>query len=125
MEKGSIRSIYCRMQQNDALAGHFELADGEIRWDLFPGYNVIISEDLDYCIAIEYRLFGKLPDEITHWHPEADAIDSEICKLGTKGYVTVLRKSIWGTAVLYQGPKELCPYHRKWLLGRYLYLCAE
>ena len=54
-------------------------------------------------------------------------IYDEICKIGRRGNVTVLRASPVGSALLYAGRKDVCPYPRekKLLLGKYYYLEAR
>ena len=91
-----------------------------IFWNL-SGYLIVISHEY---IGIEKRI-GILPMQITHWHPDDEDIFENILKIGTKGNVTVIHSTIFGSSVLYSGLIKECPYKRKWLFGKYHYIYAE
>lgn len=118
-----IFEIYELMCGNNDLAGAFSLSDDAITWELFEGYRITLGEEY---IGIDRLLFGKLPDPFTHWHPQdKNELYADICRLGTKGNVTVIRRNFFGASVLYCGEKDKCNVHRKWLFGRYYYLYAK
>jgi len=122
----NIHELYNLMVENKNLCGTFELTDNIIHWNLFEGFLITISKDyIDFYIGIDKKIFDKFYDSFTHWHPPSDEIYSDICKIGTKGNVTVIHKSILGEAILYSGSTTDCKYKRKWLFGRYYYLHAE
>lgn len=118
----NIQELYNLMVENRNLCGAFELTDNIIHWHLFKDFLITIG--VDY-IGIDKLIFGKFYDPFTHWHPSDDEIYSDICKIGTKGNVTVIFKNFLGVSILYSGPASECKYKRKWLLGRYYYLKAE
>lgn len=118
----ALHGIYEKMRADPALAGSFEETDAGIVWRLFDGYRVQI--DIGY-IGIDRLLPGGIPYAITHWHPEEEDLYRDICRLGTRGNVTVIYKSILFDGVVYSGPRDQCRYRRKWLFGRYIYLHAE
>ena len=51
--------------------------------------------------------------DITHWHPDSNEIYDEICRIGKRGNVLVIKKNLLGETVLYMGEKEKCPYNPK------------
>lgn len=121
----NIQELYNLMVENKNLCGTFELADNIIHWNLFKGFLITISKDYpDFYIGIDKKIFGKFYDSFTHWHPSDYEIYSDICKIGTKGNVTVIHKSFLGESILYSGSTTDCKYKRKWLFGRYYYLHA-
>lgn len=121
-EKDFIIDIFKQMQNNPDLAGRFYLVNNGINWELFDGF--LIRIECNY-IVIDRFILKKTPDSIMHWHPEDDEMYDNICALGTKGNVTVIKKTLFGEAVLYMGPKRDCKYTKKWLLGKYYFLYAE
>ena len=78
-------------------------------------------------MSVERLLFGKIESGITHWHPTEYEIYDEVCEIGRRGHVLVLRTRAGSGAVLYSGRKEDCPYkpNKKVLLGKYYYIEAE
>ena len=118
-----IPEVYDYMKTNN-LVGEFYLGRenncDSIFWNL-SGYMINISQEY---IGIEKRI-GILPMQITHWHPDDEDIFEDILKIGTKGNVTVIHSTIFGSYVLYLGLIKECPYKRKWLFGKYHYIYAE
>lgn len=78
-------------------------------------------------MSIGRKLFWKITDMVTHWHPEQEDIYDEVCKIGLKGNVLVIRKNLFFTSTIYMGKEELCPYSSKkrWSWGRIYYLKAK
>ena len=122
------KELYEKMCNTPDLCGTFELEGETILWNLFEGYNIQISVDpRDNYFNIEKKSIGNLADQITHWHPEADEIYEEVCNIGLKGNVLVIRKNLFCTSVLYMGKEENCPYSSKknWSWGKILYLKSK
>jgi len=122
------KELYEKMLATPELCGKFELVDKTIFWDLFDGYNIQISiEPPATHFSIEKKLFWKITDTVTHWHPEQEDIYDEVCKIGLKGNVLVIRKNILFTSTIYMGKEELCPYSskKKWSWGKVYYLKAK
>ena len=121
MSENVLSSLYEKMKNNPDLAGRFRLVSDElIEWDLFEGYHVTIWED--YIGIIRFPRAWYRSDLLIHWHPANEELYDEICRLGTKGNVTVVHKSWIGMSIPYSGPAKDCPVGRKWLFGKYLYL---
>ena len=123
----STEELYGMMLETPDLCGRFELdkSAGSITWNLFENIVIEIGVDSPECyIGINKSHGGKVGGEITHLHPSVFEIYDEICKIGKRGNVTVLRTSPVGSALLYAGRKDVCPYPRekKLLLGKYYYL---
>ncbi len=118
-----IQELYCRMKNNSDLAGSFELNGGKIDWKLFDGYDVEIASEY-IGISRQLKLIKPLYTSIFHWHPDDEDLYTEVCKLGTKGNVTVIHMGWVWSCLLYSGPRSYCPIKRKWLFGKYIYLDA-
>lgn len=126
----STEELYGMMLETPDLCGRFELdkSAGSITWNLSENIVIEIGVGTPECyIGINKSHGGKVGGEITHLHPSVFEIYDEICKIGRRGNVTVLRASPVGSALLYAGRKDVCPYPRekKLLLGKYYYLEAR
>ena len=116
MSENVLSSIYFKMVNNPDLAGRFRLVSDEfIEWDLFDGYPVTIFEE-------HITIFRHKHGELIDWEMDNEDLYDGICRLGTRGNVTVVHKSWIGTSIPYSGPAKDCPVGRKWLFGKYLYL---
>ena len=123
----SSADLYDMMCATPDLCGEFELTeDGQgIRWRVREDIRITLGVDLrDGYIGVDKLLFGKIESGITHWHPTEYEIYDEVCKIGKRGNVLVLRTGMGSGAVLYSGRKEDCPYkaEKKALLGKYYYI---
>ena len=121
-EGRAVFEVYEKMRSNPDLVGSFEYADGQIIWRLFDGYTVEIAS---MYISINKLWHGHAIESIYHWHPDDEELYSELCKLGTRGNVTVIRTALLGSCPVYTGPRTECPFKRKWFFGKYVYLYAE
>lgn len=126
----STEELYGMMLETPDLCGRFELdkSAGSITWNLSENIVIEIGVGTPECyIGINKSHGGKVGGEITHLHPSVFEIYDEICKIGRRGNVTVLRASPVGSALLYAGREDVCPYPRekKLLLGKYYYLEAR
>ena len=122
------KELYDKMIETPNLCGKFELVGKTIFWDLFDGFDIQISiEPPDTYFSIEKKLFWKITDQITHWHPNEENIYDEVCEIGLKGNVAVIRKNLLFTSVVYMGKEENCPFSpkKKWSWGKILYLKAK
>ena len=111
------KELYDKMLETPNLCGKFELVGKTIFWDLFDGFDIQISiEPPDTYFSIEKKLFWKITDPITHSHPDEEDIYDKICEIGSKGNVTVIRKNLLFTSVIYMGKEEDCPFSpkKKW-----------
>ena len=123
------QALYDRMLQTPDLCGDFKLVqNNKIEWHLYENYKIELGVDPRECyLGIAKLLFGKIESSITHWHPTNFEIYNEVCRIGKRGNVLVLRSSWFGTTVLYSGSKEDCPYSpdQKHLIGDFYYLEAS
>lgn len=124
------KELYEMMLQTPNLCGTFELTDdGEkIVWHLYENIKIEINVDSQGCyFGVSKLLFGKIESGITHWHPSIFEIYDEVCNIGKRGNVMVLRSTVGCGALMYSGSKADCPYSpdKKYLLGKYYYLEAE
>ena len=122
--------LYDMMCATPDLCGEFELTeDGQgIRWRIREDIQITLGVDLRDCyIGVEKLLLGKIESGITHWHPTEYEIYDEVCKIGKRGHVLVLRQGAGSGAVLYSGSRDECPYKpdQKVFLGKYYYIEAK
>ena len=122
----SSADLYDMMCATPDLCGEFDLTeDGEsIRWRVREDIQITLGYGY---ISAERLLLGKIESGITHWHPTPFEMYDEVCKIGRRGNVLVLRRRVGSGAVLYSGRKEDCPYQpdKKVLLGKYYYIEAK
>ena len=126
----SSADLYDMMCATPDLCGEFELTeDGQgIRWRIREDIQITLGVDLRDCyIGVEKLLLGKIESGITHWHPTEYEIYDEVCKIGKRGNVLVLRQGAGSGAVLYSGGRDECPYKpdQKVFLGKYDYIEAK
>ena len=126
----SSADLYDMMQKTTDLCGEYALTEDaeSIRWRVREDIQIILEVDPHDCyMSVERLLFGKIESGITHWHPSAHEIYDEVCKIGRRGNVLVLRARAGSGAVLYSGRKEDCPYRpdQKVLFGKYYYIEAK
>ena len=119
--------LYDMMLKTPDLCGKIEFDESFIHWQLNEDITLNIGVDPQDCyIGVEKKV-GILKKNITHWHPDISDIYKDICKIGKKGNVLVIRSFLGGATVLYYGSEELCPYpkEKKMFLGKYYYIVAE
>ena len=126
----SSADLYDMMCATPDLCGEFELTeDGQgIRWRIREDIQITLGVDLRDCyIGVEKLLLGKIESGITHWHPTEYEIYDEVCEIGRRGHVLVLRTRAGSGAVLYSGSRDECPYKpdQKVLFGKYYYIEAK
>ena len=126
----SSKDLYEMMLQTPDLCGHFELLseDGNIIWNLYDNIRIEIGVNPGDCyLGVSKMLFGKVKSELTHWHPIPFEIYNEVCKIGKRGNVIIVRTFATGGGVLYIGGKEECPYQKskRYLFGKLYYLEAK
>ena len=118
--------LYEMMLSASELCGSFVISDnGNIVWDLYDSFQVEIGVDPNDCyIEIYKKNSGKFASPITHWHPTVFEIYDEVCELGKRGNIIVIRAFLSGAAVLYMGEKEKCPYSmgQNRLFGKFYFL---
>lgn len=117
-----IAMIFEKMRSNHNLYGKYVLTGNTIEWELNDEFIIRIARD--YC-GISKKLSGKIENPLTHWHPDDDDLYDDICRLGTRGNITVIHTTILYSSVIYSGPEAECRIKRKWLFGRYYYLRAK
>ena len=115
--------LYKKMLNTPNLAGKFELVGETLFWDLFDGFSVEIAiTENDTFLSI-----ASPREELIHWHPYAEDVYGEVCRMGSKGNVTLIRKNFFSVSLLYMGKEENCPYSpfKKRAFGRLYYLKAK
>lgn len=121
----STKELYQMMSKNDKLGGKIELVkDDLISWTFEKViYEISLEEEGGVIIVLKN---DKHKSSITHWHPDDYEIYEDICKIGEKGNVVVIKTSLGSSSVLYMGNKDKCPYHKdKCCLGKLYYFEAN
>lgn len=120
--------LYNMMIKTPGLRGSFEIIENEsICWDLSSDIQIEIFVAPEDCyILINKKCSDESLKGITHWHPTIFEIYEDVCKIGMRGNILVLRSFMGRTDVVYMGEKENCPYlnGKRPLLGK-LYLEGE
>lgn len=114
------------MHQTPDLCGEYHLADhGNILWDLYDAIQIDMGVTPGDCyIGVNRKVFGQAKYGITHWHPTAFELYDDVCNMGKRGNVLVIRTFLLGARVLYMGDRENCPYHkqtRQWFGKVYIF----
>lgn len=104
------KQLYEMMLKNSNLGGTIELKDDSIIWT-FDKVFYYIFLDSDNGI-IEILKNNKLKSSITHWHPDNYEIYEDICNIGERGNVIVIKTFLGSATILYMGPIEKCPYQK-------------
>ena len=120
-----------RLKQNPDLCGSFSIdSQGLIRWDLYEthSYRIDVRGGDGYIDLFNRR---KPHGDVTHWHPDPDEMYEELCLIGTRGNIIVVRYlhigPLCGASVRYIGPEDNCPRRvkRMGLFSRSLILKAQ
>ena len=95
------------MLLNKKLGGQIKILDDElIVWTFEKFICEIALDDREGCLRILKN--NKIKMEITHWHPEHYEVYDEVCQIGEKGNVLVIKTFAGSEQVLYMGPKDKC-----------------
>jgi hypothetical protein len=124
------KELYDMMLQTPDLCGTFELNEGNenIEWLLHENIKIELGVDPRDCyFGVSRLLFGNVESSITHWHPTIFEIYDDVCNVGKRGNVMVLRSTASSGTLMYSGSKADCPYapDKKYLFGKYYYLEAK
>lgn len=104
------KQLYEMMLNNSKLGGTIELIDDSIIWT-FDKVIYCIFIDFDEGI-IEVLKNNKLKSPITHWHPNNYEIYEDICNIGERGNIIVIKTFLGSSSILYMGSAEKCPYQK-------------
>lgn len=112
------KDLYQMMSKNDKLCGKFELVEDEvINWTFEKVIYKISIEKNDGIIEVLKN--NKHKSYLTHWHPDDYGIYEDICNIGEKGNVIVIKTFLGSASVLYMGSGDKCPYRKdKFHLGK-------
>lgn len=120
----SAEALYDMMLRTPDLCGIFALDETgrQVLWDLNESIRICIDPS-DCYFGVSKKRPGKADKNIVHWYSSMFEIYDEVCRIGKRGNVMVLRSSWLGGAVLYYGSKADCPYpkSKRSLLGKYEY----
>lgn len=124
----STKELYEKMLGTPDLRGKFELTNKTIFWNLFDGFDIQISiEPPATHFGVCKKSRSNLTVALADWHPDEETVFEQVCAIGLKGNVLVIRKNWFWTSVVYMGKEENCPYSqkKKWSWGKIYYLKAK
>ena len=117
------QELYQLLAETSDLHSIPQLEKDVILWELYDTITVKASI-VKNSTLIQICSEAPIKRTLLHWHPEPEAIYGELCSLGRKGHILVLRKSLFGTDIFYHGhPKGYdLPKTQKCHLGKLIYL---
>ncbi len=117
----STKKLYEMMLKNDKLGGKFELKeDSVIVWTFEKVIYEIAIDEFDgyFCVFKN----NKLHSSITHWHPNNYEIYDDVCNIGEKGNLLIIKSFFNSEQVLYMGKPGKCTFNKnKKHLGKIYY----
>ncbi len=123
------KELFDMMKQTPDLCGDYRIAEnGNIVWNVYDSIQIDIGVDPRDCyVGLSKKVLGKIESCITHWHSTIFEIYDEVCKIGKRGNVLVIRTLLSGASVLYMGDQEKCPYKKntRQLFGKLYILEAK
>lgn len=113
--------LYEMMLKNDKLGGSFKLESNDlIVWTFDQVIYEISLKDGDGYFGVNKN--NKLKSNITHWHPDNFDIYEDVCNIGEKGNVLIIKSFLGSSFTIYMGPKEKCTFNKdKKHLGKIYY----
>jgi len=96
-----------------------EIHENELIWHLYKNaYVRAYCDSYDACIEIISTEYFN--NNLIHWHPDECEMFEELYSLGKKGNMLVLKKSLFGTSVFFNGSLEVYPFSdkREFYVGR-------
>lgn len=105
------KQLYEMMMKNPKLGGKIELENDErIIWTFEKViYDISVDKDDGFIDVLKNN---RSKTSITHWHPSNDEIYDEICRIGERGNVLVIKSFLESSAICYIGSVKNCPYKK-------------
>ena len=118
------QELYEQLLKLPDLHSYPEIDGEKLIWKLYDNaYVHAYCDSYDTYIGI---ISTSLSCPSTHWHPDEDDMLDELCSLGKKGNILVLKSFLMGmgTGVFYLGEPEKYRFNkqRKWHWGKLTYL---
>lgn len=119
------KELYELMRMNDKLCGEYTLVnDDYIEWKFEDVIYHIDVDDSESMIVVMKN--NKFRTDITHWHPGHSEVYTDICNIGEKGNVLVIKTMFGAAGVCYMGNKKYCPIKKgKFRFGKVYFFEAE
>lgn len=117
------RELYKMLMHTQGLHSFPQLKDDVITWELYDSvYLETYMNEYDTCIDIISK--NAFHGSYMHWHPDVEDIYGELCTLGKKGNILVLRKRLGGAETYYIGEPNKYRFSpaKKWHWGKLIYL---
>ncbi len=119
------KELYHMLLENTDLAGKLELTGDAVFWT-FNNFWVYTSLDINEgYIEINRKVkHWWQSSQLLHWHPMKDEIYEDLCAIGNKNNVLVIRNGLLFSDIFYLGKESEYKYppDKKWHWGRLHYL---
>ena len=89
-----------------------ELHDNVLIWPLYKDAYIQVICEADNT-KVEIVSNSLLQGTLIHWYPEEGKLMGELCALGERGNLLVLKKSLFETGIFFLGPPEKFPLAEK------------
>ncbi len=120
------QELYHMLIETQGLHSLPKLENDTVIWELYDKVTVEASI-FKKSTMIELVRNNFFHPSYMHWHPNPEEMYGELCELGKKGHILVLRKSLLGTETYYCGDPKAYPFlkKKKWHWGRLIYLVQK
>lgn len=117
--------LYKMLLETPDLAGKLELVGDAVFWT-FNNFWICASLDkIEGYIAVNRKKkHWWQNDQLLHWHPMKDEVYENLCAIGNKNNLLVIRNGWLFSDIFYLGKKDEYQYRpdKKWHWGRLHYL---
>lgn len=117
--------LYKMLIENGDLTGKIKFEDGCIFW-YFKDFWIYTSLDKNegYISINRNKKHWWQNDQLLHWHPMRDEIYENLCEIGNKDNILVIRNGCLFSDIFYLGKESGYKYSsgKKWHWGRLHYL---
>lgn len=117
--------LYKMLIETPDLAGKLELTGDTVFWT-FNNFWVCASLDKNegYIEVNRKKKHWWQNDQLLHWHPMKDEIYNDLCAIGNKSNILVIRTGWLFSDIFYWGKESeyQCHPDKKWHWGRLHYL---
>lgn len=106
------KELYDELMENTELHSAPELYDNVLIWHLYKDAYIQAVCDAGNT-KVEIVSHSLLQGTLIHWYPEEGKLMGQLCALGKRGNLLVLKKSLFETGIFFLGPPEKFPVSEK------------
>ena len=101
--------LYDLLKHTTDICGKIELIIDKhgdyIMWELYS--NLLLNIGLD-----DGEGYIDVNNGLFHWHPENQYIYEDLCKIGIRGHILVIKKSFLYSTIFYMGPADKYKFNK-------------